>query len=256
MKDNQQHSYYRTVYGRSNIIKMLMYRFFLDISSWPRLILEVFIRTNQGERYISLFHNTLVFLLLFFLPIYMDLKGRMFSRHLEIWDNYISVDPTWYAFLFAFAVFTLIRKWEIRRDPTVFNYERFTLSSGFTLPLFEKIGGGNHRRIETLLEPGFFFLIGLALWWSFELPLGMLLMVCSIIYSMSYQAAYAFGDDYVRDLIDDTICNGGVLRTMTNGIRSQDKSGFLFRGEVPQNAEVRRQLVGMMLSDDIVAKAV
>lgn len=46
--------YFQTMFQRTNGIKMIILDFFLSIASWPRLMIEVFIRKNFGERYFSL----------------------------------------------------------------------------------------------------------------------------------------------------------------------------------------------------------
>src|SRR6056297_2426434 len=59
----QNETYFRKVYRRFSI-KLILLSFFYQISSWPRLVIEVFIRKNMGERYFSIGQSIIVFLIL------------------------------------------------------------------------------------------------------------------------------------------------------------------------------------------------
>ena len=60
--------YYEHVFRRTNAIKEFIYSFFLAIASWPRLLLEVFLRRNMGERYFSFSTAVILLLILCWLP--------------------------------------------------------------------------------------------------------------------------------------------------------------------------------------------
>ena len=274
--------YYQHVFGRTNAIKEFIYNFFLAISSWPRLILEVFLRKNMGERYFSFSNCVLIIVILCYLPFPItQLKsavqafspGQAGSGQANINDymrsmggsmggavnrpatsendsgqqsDFIHVTTTnitWYLFLIGFFIAALKRRKEVERLPSVFDFARFSLSSGVTVPALFNVKIGKRptdiRVVSTIIEPAIFLIIGFILHLCQQL-VGDLLMICSVIYSLSYFAAYHIGDNYIMDKIDEIICNENLKESLVEGREPVNNKGFNFEPRMPNDPGFRK----------------
>ena len=242
--------YYRHVYKRRNALWEFVLHTFLSISSGPRLLLEVFIRRNMGERYFSLSTGIFIALALAFYPMIASATTNMFGARVE---NSASRYLTWYLFIPAFLYFCHRRSEEIKRLPSVFDFARFSLSTGeinLRFYQFERSSGPNTvRRIETLIEPLTFGVIGFILMVA-DQALGGLLILCSIIYSLSYMAAYKIGDDFVMDKIDEMLCNEEMVNSFVDGFDPTQTRGVKYYGRRPADPDIRRKLVDSFMEDD------
>ena len=252
--------YYRTVFKRTNAVKEAFLGLFLALSSYPRLLLEVFIRRNFGERYFSFSGAVFLSVLLGLYPILLYSSLGMFRSYSYgsytndfSFSNFLLHYATWYVFLAGFIIMAIRRRDEIKHLPSVFDFARFSLSSGHLHPhlLAVKIRGNkvSIRTIETVLEPGFFFLVG-SLLWMFGQGVGHLLVVCSVIYSYSYQAAYYQGDNFVMDKIDEMICNEEMVKAFVEGRDPSETRGFNFYGRRPSDPETRRRVADTFIETD------
>ncbi|MBT1689875.1 hypothetical protein [Dawidia soli] len=241
MKKNM---YYRFAYRRSLVINSFLSNSFVSACSWPRLLLEVFLRRDMGERYFSLASAITIATLLAVGPVADSLFSFLFmKRHVFIWPSLNWDMISWYAFIAAFISFSLKRNREIKRDANTFDFSRFSLSSGEIDPWFSevKLFGrvATPRSIETLYEPGMCFLagVGLVLLWQ---PVGYLIIVCSILYSLSYVAAYRIGDNFVLDKADEIIAGKNQFRAFVDdtGI-----DGFRFRSRKPESRADRERFI-------------
>lgn len=140
----------------------------------------------------------------------------------------------------------------MKRLPTVFNFERYSLSAGIIHPKFYEISAfgvkGNRRMIEVFLEPALFFLIGVVLWIIGQW-LGILLVYASLWYRSSYIHAYAVGDHFVMDKIDEMICNEELKRNFVDDLPQKETRGFTTLGYKPADIEKRKQLFKMMTEE-------
>lgn len=178
-----------------------------------RLILETFIRRDFGRRYYSLRQALiLAFLLLcrfavavihsfpslFGLKRYIKHPAPDFSLHYA----------SWLAFTVFFVICAFARKLEARKN------KGNSLSMGYSHPLFFKIRLFGRpltdRFIETIVEPFFCLTVGLVLYLLTQ-PIGMVIMVCSAFYSISYIYAYRFADEVIMDM-QDAGTNGEIYR--------------------------------------------
>lgn len=257
MKKNM---YYRTVFKRTNTFQEAFLGLFLAISSWPRLLLEVFIRRNFGERYFSFSGSVFIAVLLGVYPILKVSGVRMFRSYSYYgqdsdYGGFFLHYATWYGFLVAFLVMASRRDNEIKQLPSVFDFARFSLSSGHLHPRFLNFTIGDRRlsirTIETLIEPAFFFFIGLALW-IFGQGIGVVIVLCSIIYSLSYQAAYHQGDNFVMDKIDEMICNEELVKSFVEGRDPSETRGVNFQGRRPADPEIRRRVAETFMEEETV----
>ncbi len=250
--------YYKTVFRRRNTIGEALLGFFLAISSWPRLLLEVFVRRNMGERYYSDSAAITLSVLLALLPLFLirALSGGYGGVEVGVFfERFFS----WYAFLTGFMYMAAQRSEEVKRMPGVFDFARFSLSSGRIDRRFYDIGFWDKpvsvRTIETLLEPGLFFSIGFVLILMGQ-PIGSLLVISSIIYSMSYRAAYAIGDNFIMDKIDEQICNEELVKSFVDGENDGGTRGFNFRGRRPADPDARRRVAEIFTEEEETVEAV
>ena len=246
--------YYRTVFKRSNAFKEGVLAFFLAFCSWPRLLLEVFIRKNFGERYFSFASAMTVSGILALLPlIYLETMSRIFRNSEGM--TFISHFATWYVYLAGFLYMCLQRNEEIKHLPSVFDFGRFSLSTGEIHPRFREVTfngiPADIRTIEIWLEPLPFALGGFVLW-VFGQPIGFIIFLSSIFYSLSYAGAYHQGDHFIMDKIDEMICNEEMVNAFVEGRDPSETRGVNFYGRRPADPDVRRRLVDGFIDDDTV----
>lgn len=262
--------YFQSVFQRKAEIdqKISAYTFFY--LSFPRLLLEVFLRKNMGERYYSFGHAVALFIILFILPIHFAPQlhalemisdrdvmsitdmGGMRSPDKFSYLKFMLKHITWYIFIGAFIYNAFNRNQEIKRLPSVFDFARFSLSTGEIHKVFKEfIWKGkrvNERQIEILVEPLFFFTVGLVLI-VFNQLVGYLIVLASICYSISYVLAYHHGDHYIMNIIDKRIF-GEEINNAVDGKSTTDTRGTKFYGRVPTDPDNRRKVVDSMFGDE------
>lgn len=247
----QKNLYFRSVLRRDNLIKVFFLGLFGSIASYPRMLLEVFIRKDFGERYFNLASAIYVTLILAVIPIALKDAFRFLrdDEDSSFWMHYL----TWYIFLALFMIKCIQHYKTMKRSPSVFDFARYSLSSGQLHPQFFKIQipgiKPDRRNIEILLEPGIFFVLGIVLWLIGQ-KVGILLTICSIFYSFSYQLAYHTGDNFVMDKIDEIICNEELKKTFVDDANESETRGFRFLGRKPENKEMREQIMPLMLEQE------
>ncbi|MFD1258584.1 hypothetical protein ACFQ3S_17390 [Mucilaginibacter terrae] len=255
--------YYHQVYRRQNKLKLFIIHFFLGISSLPRLLIEVFTRTRFGERYYSFAAVVTISVILFFMPFLSSQLSLLnpYSYHNYDDDGFfttIAKNITWYIYLAAFFYFSLKRKKEVDRLLSVFDFARFSLSTGVIHPkLLEfNIGKktGDHRFASTVIEPGIFLIAGILLVLAHQM-LGKLFIFVSIVYSLSWVGAYHLGDEFVMDTIDEMICNEEMVESFVEGKPIEDTRGFEMHCRKPNDPSFRRQVVDQMVGDDEASEA-
>lgn len=258
----QKKTYFQTMYRRRNPIKEALLAFFLGLSSYPRMLIETLIRRNMGERYFSFSGAIFLCVILGLYPILKASGINWMSRYGYYRDEFdflkfIGHYLTWYAYLALFLYMATVRHAEIQRLPGVFDFARFTLSTGIIHPLFRNFQWQGRRfdirTIETLIEPGAFFFIGLFLWLSAQ-PIGLVLVISSIFYAFSYRAAYHAGDNFIMDKIDERICNEELVKTFMDDDNDPIARGFHFYGRRPADPNARRQVAEMFMRDEETAE--
>jgi hypothetical protein len=246
----EQRTYYRDVLQRKGALSEKIASIINGICSYPRLLLEVFIRRNFGQRYFSMLHVWIVTLFCGSIPL---LTGKLFFKRLHGMDDVIQHFWDWYLFLGLFLVFSFIRRSEIKSDPEVKDFSKYSLYEGDVANFFWNLGGRawSPRQVETLLEPGAFFLIGLVLLFI-GLPVGGLILVSSVMYSFGYSIAYNQGDHYILDLIDQKLLNKALMQTFVEG--EKDYKGFRFRGLRPVDENLRQELIKEMVEEEEIVR--
>lgn len=244
--------YYIVVFKRTNMIKAAILGFFLAIASWPRLILEVFLRRGMGQRYYSLATSITLFILMLFgsnMPHYSYYSGWSYPHFSET----IQRNPSLTLFAFAFMAMSIRRYREIKNEPGVFDFAKFSQYSGDILPFFYdlKLFGLTPTRkvISTIYEPLAGLLPGIVLT-IFHSPVGLLLIICSIIYSISYYGAHYAGDQFLMDRIDEILFNEDITETLVEGTKPDDGRGVEFFGTSPSSKSFRRVLADTMTESE------
>lgn len=248
--------FYAAGISRPDVVKQVTSEVFMQICSWPRLLLEVFSRKNLGVRYMNMLTAVLLIIGLSLLPLFITLGYRLLGGGFH--SATLSTDfyfryATWYLYLGIYFIVCLKRKNEISRRPSVFDFSQYTKSAGVIQPFIRNIKWKGKvvdiRTFETIIEPSLFFIIGLALW-VFKQNVGMLIMICSFFYSMSYFAAYHKGDEFIMDKIDETICKQDIGYTMLEGREPSEERGLRFYGTLPIDPANRKLLAESFFEED------
>lgn len=262
--------YYRSLMRRENIIKNFFLSLFDFWASGSRLLLEVFIRKDFGERYFRLSAAMILiveFGLLPFLFVFLQRKFGAFMNEapaVDVWSDEPApvaepVEPSlwagyigWYIFLGLFLLFSIKHYLDKKRQPSSFDFQKFSLYSGtlqpymLNIPFFKT---ENNRFRECIAEPLVFAVIGILLILIHQ-HIGWLILICSFLYGMSYVASYQRGDNFVLDIIDEKISNEEMERSFVDGLTSDDTRGFEFRGQRPSSKQYRRDLLPSIIVDD------
>lgn len=265
---------FTSVFRRENKLQKAIFDFFYGIASYPRLVLEVFIRRNMGQRYFTIASAVTVAFILLSIPVviygfeqlisysysgfrgyggYGDYGGN--RNHQE--SSFLSRYGTWYIFSVLFIVFSRQRAKETYISSNVYNYNRFTLSSGNRLGFFYNLPFFKNKpsayELDVFIEPGFFVLIGFVLELMGQ-PIGMLLMISAICYGFSYAAGYKIQDDYFLDLIDKIILNEEMVNAFVHGIDPKLTRGVELKSR-PSDEKLRRKMVPKFFPEDKVNDA-
>ncbi|WP_375447216.1 hypothetical protein [uncultured Fibrella sp.] len=245
--------YYKTLFQRRNVIMDTLLDFFLALSSWPRLILEVPIRRNMGERYFRFSIAVWLIIIMSFMPLFIYSKSPYQYRDDAVF-TFVKMFFTWYAYVGYFAYSAWQRRLEIKRLPGAFDFQRFSLSTGQIHERFRNFEFNGQRlttrQIETLLEPGFFFFTGILLG-LLNQPIGGVFHLCSLFYAFSYQAQYRKGDDFILDKIDEQIANEELVKAFVEGEDATDTRGFNFYGRRPADPDARRRVADLFADDEV-----
>ncbi len=267
--------YYRDVVQRKNPLTPWLLNWFNAFSSSSRLLLEVFIRKNFGERYLNLYSVITLAISLAILPVLFievpallgngavnpnqfggmtGFEGAPVPQKPSYMPQYLG----WYAFIVAFVGMGVKHCMDNRHNPSVFDFRKYSLSTGDINPIFLKVKipgvKTDVRVVECLIEPLGFFVAGFLLWLIGQ-HLGYLLMFMSICYSLNYIGAYMGGDHFVMDKIDQIIINEEMEKAFVNDEAEDKTRGFRFRGQKPETDQMRRQLLPLMVDEEEILTA-
>lgn len=248
----QKNLYFRSTLQRRNVLKTVFLDGFLGLASYPRLLLEVFIRKNFGQRYFSIASVITISILMALIPLVADkISQSAYYEHgtNNFWVSYAS----WYLFLAAFMYFAWHRSREVKLNSSIFDFLRFSLYSGDIHPFFKNLRINSQRQsirvIETLLEPATFLLIGIALAF-FGQKLGILLIISALSYGFSYMAAYQRGSAFIMDKIDEIIMNEELANAFVEDMDGNKTRGVRFTMDKPKSKALRKKLVSSFYEND------
>jgi hypothetical protein len=234
----QRDSYYHEFFKRPAQLKLLLLNFFLGISFWLRIPIEVITRRNMGERYFNILLSSVIGAALIITPFY-------FSRGYSSTDfsMLFGMFGTWLAYTILYLVSMRNRWREIRKLPSVWDMKRFSLSEGSPHPFFRNINipgvRTTPRLVSTVLEPGVFLLAGIILS-VMDQPIGAVFIACAIVYSLGYVGAYYLAEHFIMDKIDEMICNEELHRIFVKD--EEPERGFEFRSKRPTDKKKGKRL--------------
>ena len=252
---NKVQMYYRTSLRRENLALNFIYNLFLWVCSYPRLMLEVFVRKNLGQRYFRMSSAITVAAILFFMPKISSTPRWVtslfgVSRGSRYDDS--SAQFTWYLFITLFVIFSVIRWFEIEKLSSGFNFNKYTKYSGDINYRFSKIpffGQTDIRQVETFWEPLFFFLIG-GLLILLGQKIGIVIFIGSIMYCISYCAAYKNGDDFIADANDERLLEEEFHNSYVKNLPGEQCRGVRLYMDRPRSMEEAEKVAEYMLKPE------
>jgi hypothetical protein len=159
----------------------------------------------------------------------------------------------YFAYLGVYFYFCLKRRKEVKQEPSVFDFAKYSLCTGFVDDRILNITFNGRkatlREIETFFEPLIFFVPGLLLALIGQ-SLGYFLIFCSVTYSVGYCAAYHNGDNRIMDIIDKWIIQQQLMDVVVDGKSKAKAKGFGFTGRMPDDPDLRSRIGRDMLGDD------
>lgn len=244
---------------RSNPFKMFFYNLFSGLAAIPVIYIEIFTRKNFGSRYFSLAMALLMAFILMVIPIVTTYISSLGSFHDPSILDFLSHYLTWYLFIAYFVYICFKREKEIGRITGIFDFDKYSLSHGELDPRIRnfKYKGIVYdiRTVETIIEPGLFFLIGLVLAILGQ-RIGLVIFISSICYSINYLYAYKLGDDFIQDMIDTRIANEQTVKVMVDGLESGDTKGFQMYTGTPNNHKLRQEIAADIIDEELPVYAV
>lgn len=260
--------YFTIRHGRPNYLKGGIFRLLSFFDSYARLLLEVFIRRNFGQRYFSIVSAWTVALVLAawpFLMLQMDnMPNLKFQRFMHNPTDPEAATATmfpqylcWYIFLAWFIWESYKRNKEIKKNLEEATDFTYSLYQGDVNDHFWSISipgiKTDIRVIECYLEPALFFIAGLFLHVIGQ-KLGGLLIIASISYAATYMYDYFWGDHFFLNYIDEMLCNEETERVLIDNAPASKTRGVEMRGKLPDSMDVRRKIVSLMMDEDQVLK--
>lgn len=261
--------------------------FRLHLTRQARLLIEVFTRENFGERYFRLRHSIIVVIVLGIFPIVMikllnfialakagvapliaflssatggsrqALSHETGYNGSEVVVHTIVPYIAWYAYLSIFLALSIRHYLDLKREKHVFNFDKYSYDSGSLIKFFDNLFfkikipkmETNARTINCFIEPGVFFLAGLALWLVGQ-NLGMLLMICGVTDCLSSLREYEEGDNMILDKIDERLTAEDLQLFFMEDHVDQDKFGALrLTRQPPSDAAMRREFYEEWIKD-------
>lgn len=249
MKTNH---YLYSVLRRENKLKNFVIGIFRDLSSTPRLFIEIFTRENFGHRYF-IFWGTMFWGISGLLVPVIIIKGAGAITGEVDFGKVLSYSFTWVAYFIAFIRRCLKHQKDYKKRNMSFYENRYSHYDGDVLPFVYKIqdrffGKYKDRRILYIVcEPLPFFVGGLLLI-LLQQPIGLLLFFCSIIYALSYLGAFYQSDEYFWQNNDERIYNELLEDVFVNGKDHSRDRGVKYHGYRPSEEEIRKGVFKAMIS--------
>lgn len=243
--------YYKTVIKRKSVAKDYVIIIFLFFTSWPRLLMEVFLRKNFGERYFSLLTVVMLGIFLFFVPIAIDSVASFYNGGTTV-THIILKNITWYLYLAGLIYVSLQRQKEIKREKGTYDFAKFSAYDGDINSFFTDLKIGSkpltRRQISIFVEPAFLLAIGIVLTLCLQ-KIGLLIVFCSLCYAAGYQGDYIRGDHFILDTIDEMICNEEMSDSFIEGRSPEETHGFEMKGNGPKSKDFRKQIIDSLKDD-------
>lgn len=238
-------TYYKVMFERKNVVKEKLLLLFLSIAPFFRMVPEVFLRRKMGRRYFNFSIAIFYALVLALAPIIFASVGF----HSPSWYEVVWANIFYYVFLSAYVFQCYMRRKDVKRIKSVFDFEEYTKSNGLVHPklmeIEDKFGDINYRLIETTIEPLIILVSGLVCL-MFSKVLGLFLIFCAVVYCLSYSAQYYLGDEMIMKSIDEQIVGQELERIMIDGHSKSGNRGVRYYGTRPSSPNLRQQLWNRM----------
>lgn len=260
--------FFHSTTKRAVAIRSTIVSFCLAMGNYPRLLLEVFIRKNFGHRYFTIADAIILAVTVSIIPVLSFIKYKLmfviyaskFNINQEMpffsWFDFAKSYLLWYVFVGYFLWVSYQRKKEIKVNISEFDFAKFSLYSGDFHPKLLKVKVPFYkqttiRQLQIIVEPALFLAVSFVLI-IFGQPLGWLLFICALIYSGYYAGAFAIGDSYVYDMIDNMIINKNLEKVFVHDATADDAQGFRTEVTKPADKNFRKELVDFMLEEEAV----
>lgn len=265
----KKNAYYQQVLKPNHSQQLIIVQVLLGLAQWLSMPLKVFVRKRFGERYFTFFGVCFILALLAIYPLWAT---KAWWHLYSWWDSLFSSDDgyhysppdfewgyflghftTWYLLVWACFMRAKQRQKEIEREPSVFDFARYSMSSGliwswlYDFPFIKK--PIDVRKVETVTEPLFYFIIGAALS-ILDQYIGYYIVLASILHWWSLRTFYRTGDHFIMDQIDEMICNEDLAQTFLDAKDDGSDRGFRFYGQRPADPEHRKTLFDNFTEDD------
>ncbi|MEO9803432.1 MAG: hypothetical protein ABJF04_09305 [Reichenbachiella sp.] len=230
-----QNLYFRNVIKRENPILKLISGLGQILEGPPRLLLCVFLRKDMGERHFNIASaSTLGFAL--FLPFVFYIFGAYENSALLMWTRYFNV--IWGLFVIGFMAMSYRHHKEQGFSLTRYDFDKFSLHEGrHNLPWERLLSRLNLNPeltpilIEIVLEPLIVFIAGFVLVViPFSRAVGVVLILSSIAYSISYIGAYWRSRNDLLDKNDEGIMNRQFADVLIGDVEIPD---------LPENTRIK-----------------
>ncbi len=224
--------------ARVNLFHFYITASIASLSSWPASIVECFMRRKFGERYFTLSTCLGIFTLMLIGGV--ALADKMGYKYFI----------TWFAFAGIYLWLSIRHRMEIKKYGTAYNFDRFSLSDGRIHDFWWQIIGKEYGGIKidrylfhVLLEPSAPFLVGFILIANpYTRAVGLLLMVCGILFAFRAFVKIQNARNAVLDIIDDQIVAEYQRSVIMEDKTPEESAGLYLPIELPDNRDVRARL--------------
>lgn len=237
-------TYYATVkMQRTFPLEAAAIKMIYNILSIPKMALEVFSRQSFGERYFSMPLSILTIIALAILPITFPTTDQYPFRLMQM----IGANISWYIYLAGFTTMAVLRQIEINREPSVFDFAKHSLSDGqhqrwFQNLVLNRLGKLTPRVIDIWVEPGFYFLLGLVIYFMIAPFIGLWILFCALCFMLANHISYREGDHMIMDWIDRLIEAQQFERFFVDNRPTSETKGFKINGRRPTKKKLNEAL--------------
>jgi hypothetical protein len=192
----------------------------------------------MGERYFSISLAIIMVLLVFltygFLPGYVQRE----------------MDKSWMLFMLIFIIAALIRRFEIKKFGSTYNYDRFSYTDGEQLDFLNGLYGREYLGIKinqfilyVFIEPLLPLLTGILFSLiPFTRSAGIFILICSVSFAIrNFLKAHA-ARSYVLDIIDEHLAQEWKYDAIVEGKPKSETKGIGLPIDLPPSRDLREDL--------------
>lgn len=218
------------------------FQFFTDLSiillGWLSASVEVFVRYDFGERYLSNIRLMLATMMVLFIGTGGAIIG-VIRRSDDVNTSGMGGGWVFALFFIAYLALCLYHRWCIRRR-NARGIQWHSLSFG--TPWLALIAPWNDWTLYIIVEPLVVTVVGLLLTWAGTSAVGLWWLLGGIALALKNQMVYTQNRDRILDLIDSRI-EAGFFQHSLNGAPKQKTAGFSVVPFPPGQVKVIEQTV-------------